>query len=92
MTYNLRRLSMQGLIQKIPHTYRYQVTDRGLTDAMFLSAVHDRLLPTGLAELHTNFPAPIRAARAPTSRRSTNALAERFSLHDQPHQPPRSKT
>ena len=62
MTYDLRRLRMHGLIHKIPHSHRYQVTDRGLTDSMFLSAVHDRLLPTGLAELHTNFPAPIRAA------------------------------
>jgi len=62
MTYDLRRLRMHGLIHKIPHSHRYQVTDRGLTDSMFLSAVHDRLLPTGLAELHTNFPGPIRAA------------------------------
>ncbi len=62
MTYDLRRLRLHGLIQKIPHSHRYQVTDRGLTDSMLLSAVHDRLLPTGLAELHTNFPAPILAA------------------------------
>ncbi len=27
-----------------------------------LSAVHDRLLPTGLAALHTPLPAPIRTA------------------------------
>jgi len=29
---------------------------------MFLSTVHDRLLPTGLTELHTQFPTPIRTA------------------------------
>jgi hypothetical protein len=62
MTYDLRRLKTHGLIEKIPHSNRYQVTDNGLTDAMFLTAVHDRLLPTGLAELHTPFPAPIRDA------------------------------
>ena len=62
MTYDLRRLKTHGLIQKIPHSNRYQVTDAGLSDAMILAAVHDRLLPTGLAELHTPFPAPIRTA------------------------------
>ena len=62
MTYDLRRLRTHGLIRKIPHSNRYQVTDQGLTDAMFLSAIYDRLLPTGLAELHTNFPAPLRTA------------------------------
>ena len=62
MTYDLRRLKTHGLIEKIPHSNRYQVTDQGLSDAMFLSAIHDRLLPTGLADLHTPLPAPIRAA------------------------------
>jgi hypothetical protein len=28
---------------------RYKVTDQGLRDAMLLTRVHDRLLPTGLA-------------------------------------------
>jgi hypothetical protein len=62
MTYDLRRLKTHHLIEKIPHSNRYHVTGQGLTDAMFLSAIYDRLLPTGLAELHTEFPAPIRAA------------------------------
>jgi len=59
---HLRRLRTHGLIEKIPHSNRYRVTDHGLADAMFLSIVHDRLLPTGLAELHTQFPTPIRTA------------------------------
>jgi hypothetical protein len=29
---------------------------------MFLSAVHDRLLPTGLTELNTPTPTPLRSA------------------------------
>ncbi len=62
MTYDLRRLKSHGLIEKIPRSNRYQVTDQGLSDSMFLSAVHDRLLPTGLAALHTPLPAPIRTA------------------------------
>jgi len=62
MTYDLRRLRLHGMIQKIPHSHRYQVTDQGLRTSMFLSAVHDRLLPTGLAELHTPTPTSLRAA------------------------------
>jgi hypothetical protein len=62
MTYDLRRLRHHGLIQRIPHSHRYQVTDTGLTTAMFISTVHDRLLPTGLADLRTPTPTPLRSA------------------------------
>jgi hypothetical protein len=51
MTYDLRRLRLHGLIDRIPHTHRYRVSDTGLPAAMFLTRVQDRLLPTGLAEL-----------------------------------------
>ena len=62
ITYDLRRLRHHGLIQRIPHSHRYHVTDTGLATSMFLSAVHDRLLPTGLAELNTPTPTPLRSA------------------------------
>ena len=63
MTYDLRRLRSHGLINKIPHSHRYQVTDHGLSTAMFLTRVHDRLLPTGLAVLaDTQSSRPLRAA------------------------------
>ena len=63
MTYDLRRLRTHGLIQKIPHTHRYQITDHGLSTATFLTRVHDRLLPTGLAILaDPDVPRPLRAA------------------------------
>lgn len=62
MSYDLRRLRHHGLIERIPHTHRYQVTDTGLATAMFISAVHDRLLPTGLADLQTPAPTKLRAA------------------------------
>ena len=51
MTYDLRRLCLHGLIDRIPHTHRYRVTDTGLPTTMFLTRVHDRFLPTGLAQL-----------------------------------------
>ena len=49
-TYDLRRLRSHGLIEHKPHSHRYRVTDHGLQTAMFLTHVHDRLLPTGLAQ------------------------------------------
>jgi len=63
MTYDLRRLRHHGLIARIPHTHRYQVTDTGLSTARFLSAIHDRLLPTGLSHLtEPGPPRPLKAA------------------------------
>ena len=50
-TYDLRRLRSRGLISRIPGTHRYRVTDPGLHTAKFLTTIHERLLPTGLAEL-----------------------------------------
>jgi hypothetical protein len=61
-TYDLRRLREHGLIERIPHTHRYQVTAAGLRHAMFLTRTHDRILRTGLAELSEPGPAPLRKA------------------------------
>ena len=51
MTYDLRRLRMHGLIERIPGTFRYQVTGTGITQALFLTRLHDKFLRTGLATL-----------------------------------------
>jgi hypothetical protein len=51
MTYDLRRLRQHGLIERIPHTFRYQVTGTGIAQALFLTRLHDRFLRTGLASL-----------------------------------------
>ena len=51
MTYDLRRLRAHGLIARIPHTRRYQVTDTGLSHALLLTHAHDHLLRAGLAQL-----------------------------------------
>jgi len=51
MTYDLRRLRMHGLIERVPGTFRYQVTDAGITRALFLTRLHDKFLRTGLAVL-----------------------------------------
>jgi hypothetical protein len=64
ITYDLRRLRMHGLIERIPHTFRYQVTDTGMRSAQFLTRVHGRLLRTGLAEITDPSPPMSTALRA----------------------------
>jgi hypothetical protein len=58
ITYDLRRLKSRGLITRIPHSHRYTVTDHGLHTAHFLTCIHDRFLPTGLAHLADHIGAP----------------------------------
>ena len=48
-TYDLRRLRSHDLIEHVPRSHRYRVTDTGLRIAMLLTRVHERLLPTAAA-------------------------------------------
>src|SRR5580693_2850786 len=68
ISYDLRRLRIHGLIRRIPHSFRYQVTLPGLRQALFLTRLTQRFLIRGLAELtDPSPPAPARlraAARA----------------------------
>jgi hypothetical protein len=48
MTYHLRRLRLHGLIERIPHTHRYQVTDFGWRVALFFTRTYDRVIRPGL--------------------------------------------
>ena len=82
MTYDLRRLRAHGLIERIPHTRRYQITDTGLRDALFFTHAHDHLLRTGLAELtDPDPPAPSRLdAAARTYQTAFNDLANYADL------------
>jgi len=80
MTYDLRRLRLHGLIERLPHTHRYQLTDTGLHTAMFLTRVHDRLLPTGLARLAQR-PQDNHLRRASTAyQKALDALAQQNGL------------
>ena len=51
MTYDLRRLRAHRLIERIPHSRRYQITDTGVQHALLFTHAHDHLLRTGLAEI-----------------------------------------
>jgi hypothetical protein len=64
ITYDLRRLRMHGLIERIPGTFRYQVTDTGMRSAQFLTRLHDRVLRRGLAEITDPDPHASTALRA----------------------------
>jgi hypothetical protein len=49
MSYDLRRLRPNGLIARIPHTHRYNVTSYGLHVALLCTKLFQRILsPTGL--------------------------------------------
>ncbi len=49
MTYQLRRLRLHGLIERLPNSFRYRVTDFGFRAALFFTRVYNRLLRPGLA-------------------------------------------
>ncbi|MFQ5700192.1 MAG: hypothetical protein ACE5IL_18160 [Myxococcota bacterium] len=65
MSYHLRRLRLHGLIERIPRSHRYHVTDTGFRTALFLTRAHARLVRPGLAAaLDAAPPAPTPLASA----------------------------
>jgi hypothetical protein len=51
MTYDLRRLRLHALVERIPHSHRYRVTDNGWRTAMLVTRAYNHILRPGLAEL-----------------------------------------
>jgi hypothetical protein len=66
MTYDLRRLRLHRLIERIPRSHRYRMTVFGARAATFLTRLHARLLRPGLALVHGRAP--------PTSTRLRKAV------------------
>jgi hypothetical protein len=65
MSYELRRLRLHGIIERIPRSHRYQLTPSGLRIALFFSRTYARLLRPTLAEIMPEAPptrTPIRVA------------------------------
>jgi hypothetical protein len=56
MTYDLRRLRLHGMIERIPKTHRYRVTEFGLRAALFFTRVHARLYRPVVAEVMSSSP------------------------------------
>jgi len=71
VTYDLRRLRLRGLIERIPRSHRYRVTEAGFRTALFFLQVHARILRPGLAELSAD------AVVADTPLRTAFARVER---------------
>jgi hypothetical protein len=61
MTYDLRRLRLHGIIERIPHSHRYQLTPDGLRIALFFSRTYARLLRPKLAQIMPEAP-PVKSA------------------------------
>ena len=55
-TYDLRRLRRKGLITRIPHSRRYQLTDLGRRVAVLFTKTHARVLAPGLTGLDPALP------------------------------------
>ncbi len=51
MSYHLRRLRLHGVIERIPKTHRYRVTDQGWRTALFCTRCYNRILRPGLARV-----------------------------------------
>lgn len=49
MTYDLRRLRLHGIIERIPRTHRFRITPEGLRVALLFSRTWARLLRPGLS-------------------------------------------
>jgi hypothetical protein len=69
ITYQLRRLRLHGLIERIPESFRYRVTDFGLRIALFFTRTYNRLLRPALAAA-----LPILDTLATPLQRAFNAL------------------
>ena len=49
ITYDLRRLRLHGLTERIPRTHRYRITPKGLRTAVFYTGLYNRSLGRHLA-------------------------------------------
>jgi hypothetical protein len=87
ISYDLRRLRAHQIIERIPHSRAYQVTEDGLTIALFLTRLTQRLLIPGLAQLTSPGPpgrSPLRQADR-AYRDALTDLARQASLAALPH-------
>jgi len=80
MTYDLRRLRLKGLIQRIPKTHRYVTTPLGRRVALFMSKTFTRIVRPVLHRVDPQLPAdaqdPLRHAWLACERAIDTAVAE----------------
>ena len=68
MTYDLRRLRLHGIVERVPHTHTYRLTPEGIRVTVFYTKVHRRLLGPLLEADHPPAPANLRRALATIDR------------------------
>lgn len=56
MSYELRRLRLHGLLQRIAGTHRYRLTESGLRVALFFTRTYTRVLRPGLSQVMAQSP------------------------------------
>jgi hypothetical protein len=96
MTYDLRRLRLNGLIRRLLHTNRYVLTADSIRITVFYTKVYNRLLIPLTAADQAQAPADLRAAlaaitrhvddyanRARLPRAARNLMHKRPQAHDQ---------
>jgi len=64
MTYDLRRLRLHGLIERVPHSHSYTLTEEGLRVAFFYTKVRHRILGPLLEADRPPAPPEVRRALA----------------------------
>ena len=89
-TYDLRRLRRKGLIERQPHSHRYQLTARGRRVAVLFTKTYGRVLAPGLTAFDPALPADL-AKRSPlaTAWRTSTANSTTTSTTGSP--PPELK-
>ena len=64
MTYDLRRLRLKGLIERLEHSHHYRLTTLGLKVATFFTRLSERVFRPGLAAMSVEQPWPTDLAQA----------------------------
>jgi hypothetical protein len=83
MNYQLRRLRLHGLIERIPKTHRYRLTDFGFRVAVFCTRTYSRILRPGLGLVlpaTSSLACPLREVSINSNRRSTLGWIKPSSL------------
>jgi hypothetical protein len=76
MSYDLRRLRLHGLVERIPKSHRYRLTTFGLRTAYFFTRTYAHALRPGLAKI-----TPVAPAANSALRRCFDKLDEAIAKH-----------
>ena len=83
VTYDLRRLRLHGLIERIPKSHQYRITAKGLRTAIFYTRLYNRSLRPGLAVISpdaANLNLPL--ARSIRAAEESKSCSLKFDPHE----------